>query len=296
MDSESREISEALTTIRDNWYRTLLLPLIPFYRILQKLPIPGLVQFNRARDRLDATVYRIINERRHNPEDRHDLLSMLLMAEDEEENDKGMTDSQVRDEVMTIFLAGHETTASSLIWTWYLLSQHPEVEEKLQSELQTVLGGRTPQFDDVPNLPYTRMVFAETLRLYPPIWILTRQAIHELKVGSYVIPSGSLIHMCPFIVHRDPRYYPDPLSFSPQRWESKLQDKNFKFAYFPFGGGIRICMGEQFAWIEAILVIATIAQKWSFQFIPDHPVEAQPLVTLRPKYPIRLKAMKRDSA
>jgi len=269
--------------------------LIPFYRLLQKLPIPSLVQFNQARDRLDATVYRIINERRNNAEDRHDLLSMLLLAQDEEGDGQGMTDVQVRDEVMTIFLAGHETTASSLIWTWYLLSQHPEVEEKLHSELVSVLAGRVPTFDDVVRLKYTKMIFTETLRLYPPIWLINRQAIKDCKVDSYAIPAGSLIHMCPFLVHRDPRYYPNPLSFNPERWESMAQDNRPKFAFFPFGGGARFCIGEQFAWMEAVLVIATIAQQWRLHFLPEQPVEPQPLVTLRPKHTIRMRAEKRKS-
>ena len=294
--SESNEISDALTIIRDKWYRTLLLPMIPFYSFLRKLPIPTLIEFNQARDRLDATVYRLINERRNNPEDRHDLLSMLLLAQDDEGNGQGMTDVQVRDEVMTIFLAGHETTASSLIWTWYLLSQHPEVEEKLHSELASVLAGRFPTFEDVARLTYTRMIFAETLRLYPPIWLLTRQAIKDCKVDSYVITAGSLIHMCPFLVQRDPRHFPDPLSFNPDRWESTDADKRHKFAYFPFGGGARICIGEQFAWIEAILVIATIAQQWRLHFIPEQQVEPQPLVTLRPKEKILMKAERRNPA
>jgi cytochrome P450 len=278
---------------RKQWWRTLVLQFIPFSGLLERLPIPGILQFYQSRDRLDATVYRIINGRRERGEDQGDLLSMLLLAQDEEGDGGSMTDLQVRDEVMTIFLAGHETTASSLTWTWYLLSQHPKVVKKLHSELESVLAGKLPTVEDVGKLKYTRMIFAETLRLYPPIWLMNRQAIKDYKIDSYVIPAKSVIHMSPYLVHRDPKYYPNPHNFEPERWDSVPQEKLPKFAYFPFGGGPRHCLGEQFAWMEAVLIIAAISQHWEFHLVSGHRVEPQPLVTLRPKYGMQMRCEKR---
>jgi cytochrome P450 len=213
IETETTAISKAFGMIRKQWWRTLVLQFVPFSEAIEKLPLATLRQFKEARDRLDETVYKIINQRRKSGDDRGDLLPMLLLAQDEEGDGQGMTDAQVRDEVMTIILAGHETTASSLTWTWYLLSQNPDIEKKFHTELESVLAGRLPTIEDVPKLKYTKMIFTETLRLYPPIWLLIRQALKDYPVKSYVIPANSVIHMCPFVMHRDPRYYSSALLF-----------------------------------------------------------------------------------
>ncbi|GCE08155.1 cytochrome P450 [Dictyobacter aurantiacus] len=256
----------------------------PFDHVFNSLPLPRKKQQAEARARLDAIVYRMINERRTSGKDNGDLLSMLLLARDEEGGGDGMTDQQLRDEVMTLFLAGHETTANALAWTWYLLSQHPEVEEKLQRELDTVLAGRIPTSDDIPNLPYLEKVFTEAMRLYPPAWVIARRALDAYQVGTFTLPANSLLITSQYVVHHDARWYPDPQRFDPERWTTEARAQRPKFAYFPFGGGPRLCIGEPFAWMEGELVLATLAQKWSLRLAPGHKVEMEPLITLRPRH------------
>ena len=289
VESETKEIGEALSEAMQLW-RTFNLPGGEW---LEKLPLPSTRRFHKVRARLDATIYRMIDERRSSGVDRGDLLSMLLLAQDAEDDGGSMTDVQLRDEAMTLFLAGHETTANALTWTWYLLSQHPEVEMKLQAELDGVLAGRRPTVDDWPRLAYTEMVFAESMRLYPPAWILGRRTLQDCEVGPYLMPAGSLVLLSPYLMHRDSRYYPDPFRFQPQRWTPEAKTSRPKFSYFPFGGGPRVCLGESFAWMEGVLVVATLAQKWQMQLIPGHPVELQPLITLRPKYGMRMTVRRR---
>ncbi|MFQ5934434.1 MAG: cytochrome P450, partial [Dehalococcoidia bacterium] len=211
------------------------------------------------------------------------LLSMLVLARDEEGDGGGMTDQQIRDESMTLFLAGHETTANALTWTWYLLSQRPEVEAELWAELDGVLSGRLPGVNDLSNLSYTRMVFSEALRLYPPAWIIGRQAIEEHGIGGYTLPAGATLVMSPYVIHRDPRFYPDPDRFDPLHWTPEAQAKRHRYSFFPFGGGSRLCIGEPFAWMEGVLVIASLAQRWRMRLAPGHQVGLQPLITLRPR-------------
>jgi cytochrome P450 len=237
----------------------------------------------------------MIRERRASGEDRGDLLSMLLLAQDEEDNGGGMSDRQVRDEAMTLFLAGHETTANALTWTWYLVSQHPEVEEKLHAEIDAVLADRLPTADDVAQLRYTRMVLSEAIRLYPPAWAMGRRVLGDYEVPPYRIPANSLIFLSPYVMHHDPRYFPNPDAFDPQRWTAEAQVERPKFSYFPFGGGPRQCIGEGFAWMEGVLLIATLAQRWRLRLVPGHPVALQPLVTLRPKYGMRMVAERRSA-
>ncbi len=289
--SETKEIGEALTIAIAEWQTRVL----PFSELFDKLPLPGNRRLKRARHRLDSTVYRIINERRASDKDRGDLISMLLLAQDEEGDGGRMTDVQLRDEALTILLAGHETTANALTWTWYLLSQNPEVEAKLHAELDAVLAGRLPTNDDATRLQYTEMVFAEAIRLYPPAWILGRRALNDYEVATYVLPAGAIIFMSPFVMHRDPRYFPHPFVFDPMRWLHEAKELRPRFAYFPFGGGPRQCIGEGFAWMEGVLLIATLAQKWRMRLVPGHPVELQPLVTLRPKYGMRMMLERRGS-
>jgi cytochrome P450 len=295
IEGEAREIGDALTTT----FELLMLAMYPFTELLDRLPLPSVNRFRRARARLDATIFRMIEERRSECRDgrcvdRGDLLSMLLLAQDSEGDGGGMTDQQLRDEAMTLLVAGHETTANALTWTWYLLSEHPEVEARLHAEVDAALAGSTPRADDVLRLPYARMVLAESMRLYPPAWVLGRRAISDHELDGYLIPARSIVLLSQYIVHRDPRFYPHPERFDPERWTPEAQSARPKFAYFPFGAGPRQCIGEQFAWMEATLVLATIAQRWRLRLVPGHLVEPYPLVTLRPRHGMLMSAHRRD--
>jgi cytochrome P450 len=289
VESEADEIGAALTAVMELFDFLLM----PFSELLEKLPLPHVRRFQKARARLDATIYRIIEERRRSGEDRGDLLSMLLSARDEEGDGGQMTDLQVRDEVMTLFLAGHETTANLMTWTWYLLSRHPEVEAKLHEELKAVLDGRQPTVEDVPSLRYTEMVVAESMRLYPPAWAIGRLALKDHEIGGYTIPAKALVLLSPYVTHRDERYFPDPTRFDPERWMPEAKESRPQFAYFPFGGGTRRCIGEGFAWMEGILLLASLARNWRMRLVPGHHVETQPVITLRPKHGMRMKVEKR---
>jgi cytochrome P450 len=288
VENEASEIGEALTVT----FEAFNIGILPFSEILEKLPLPYIKRFEAARARLDDTIYRIINERRATGEDTGDLLSMLLLAQDTEGDGGGMTDTQVRDEAMTIFLAGHETTANALSWTWYLLSQHPEVATRFHKEIE-VLGGRLPQPEDLSKLPYTRMILAESMRLYPPAWAVGRRAINDFEAGGYHIPARSMVLMSQYIMHRDSRFYPDPDRFDPERWRPDAAAARPKFSYFPFGGGTRICIGEQFAWMEGILILATIGQKWRLSYLGTSPPAIEPRITLRPAGALPMKVERR---
>jgi cytochrome P450 len=278
VQAEADEIGSALTDALEAFKR-LTNPLGP---LLDKLPLPTTLRVRRASERLDATIYRMIAARRASGEDRGDLLSMLLAARDEEGDGGAMTDLQLRDEVLTLFLAGHETTATALSWTWHLLAQHPDVEAKLHAELGATLAGRAPAADDLPRLPYTRAVLAESMRLYPPAWTIGREPKEEFEAGGYRIRAGTVVLVSPWLMHRDPRWWPDPLRFDPERWTPEREAEQPRFAYFPFGGGPRKCIGEGFAWTEGILVLATLAQRWKLRHAPGVEVGRQPLITLRP--------------
>lgn len=291
VEEDVQTVRKALTT----WMRlNNATRFTPFRDLLNQLPLPQKRQRAEARDQLNAIVYRLIEERRASNEDHGDLLSMLLHARDEEGDGSGMTDEQLRDEVMTLFLAGHETTANALSWTFYLLAQHPEVEAKLQEELETVLAGRTPVPEDAPRLKYTEMILSEAMRLYPPAWTIGRLTTNPYRVHQYTIPAKALIVMSQYVVQHDPRWYPDPFRFDPERWTPEARATRPKFAYFPFGGGPRVCIGEAFAWMEGTLVIATLAQKWRLHLVPGHRVETEPLVTLRPKGGIQMRLESRS--
>jgi cytochrome P450 len=288
--SDAREVGEAMTVVMD-LFNTIT---IPFFELIQKLPLPQLRRFDAAKAKLDAIIYRLIEERRNSGEDRGDLLSMLLLAQDTEGDGGAMTDEQLRDEVMTIFLAGHETTANALTWTWYLLSENPAVEEKLHEEIDRVLAGRLPAFADVVQLKYTEMVLAESMRLYPPAWATGRLAIAETEIAGYKVPAKALVLMSQYVMHRDPRYFPEPLSFDPDRWTTEARESRPQFAYFPFGGGPRRCIGEGFAWMEGVLLIAALAQQWRMRLVPNHPVALKPVITLRPKHGMRMTVTQRQ--
>jgi cytochrome P450 len=281
VSSEADEIGAALTAVLGLFDMVLM----PFSEWIEKLPLPSVRRFERARDRLDQTIYGMIAERRASGEDKGDLLSMLLFAQDEESSDdRTMTDKQVRDEALTLFLAGHETTANALTWTWYLLSQNPEVEARFHAEIDRVLGGRLPAFEDLPELKYVEMVFAESMRLYPPAWGIGRRPIQDYRVGDFEIPARSVVLMSPYVVHRDPRWFPEPEKFDPDRFLPENVAGRPKFSYFPFGGGARVCIGERFAWMEGVLLLATLGARWRLRLVPGHRVETRALITLRARY------------
>ena len=289
IESESGEVGAAMTTVME-LFDTLTMP---FFEVLSKLPLPQLRRFDAARTKLDQIIFKMVAERRKRRIDRGDLLSMLLLAQDEEGDGGNMTDEQLRDELMTIFLAGHETTANALTWTWYLLSQHPEVESKLYQEIDSVIGARRPNFSDVAELHYTEMVLSESMRLYPPAWAIGRLAKVDSDIGGYFVPQKSVVVVSQYVMHRDERYYKNPLVFDPERWVAELRDTRPPFAYFPFGGGPRRCIGEGFAWMEETLLLATLAQRWQFRLAPHHQVALKPVVTLRPKYGMKMIVSKR---
>ena len=263
--------------------------MFPLSQYLQYLPLPFMRRFMKAGETLDKTIYRIINERRASGEDTGDLLSMLLQSRDTEGDHSGMTDKQVRDETLTLFIAGHETTATALTWAWYLLAEHPEVEAKMHREIDEVLGDREPTFADAPFLPYTGHVFGETMRLYPPAWAIGRMATMDLEIAGYQIPRKSIVLLSPYTMHRSPKYWPEPDRFHPERWETEDPDRP-KFAYYPFGGGPRLCIGERFAWMEGVIILAALARKWRFRRADAAPVQLAPLLTLRAKGGLRLRA------
>jgi len=279
VEGDTRAIGDAMTEVM----RLFNYALLPFAEYLDDLPLPWNRSFERAKAILDGTIYRVIAERRASGVDQGDLLSMLMLAQDAEGDGGGMTDEQLRDEAMTIFLAGHETTANALTFTWYLLSQHPEVESRLHQEIDTALGGRLPAMEDLPKLGYARMVVAESMRLFPPAWTLGYRSIEESEVRGFRLPANTLVLMPQYLVHRDARWFPDPLRFDPERWRPGTHEDRPRFAYFPFGGGVRQCIGEQFAWTETILAIATIAQRWKPTMPPGTPLPVLPSFTLRPR-------------
>ena len=249
-------------------------------------------RYRRAMQRIDAVVYRAIHARRTRPAEAEDLLSLLLRAK--YDDGTGMTDQQVRDEAVTLFITGYETIGEALTWTSYLLSQHPSVEAKFLAEVDEVLGGRLPSAEDLPSLAYTGMVFAESMRLYPPTWIFIRMVLEENKLPSgATIPAGSKLYLCPYVMHRCPRYFPNPERFDPERFTEIAKKERPQFAYFPFGGGARVCIGEHFAKMEGTLVLAAIAQRYKLALIPGQTIVPEPKMTLRPKNGIRVRLHER---
>lgn len=256
-----------------------------------RLPTPGHRRFDRATGEMDQIVYKIIAERRARGYDQGDLLSMLLQAHDDDGSQ--MTDKQLRDEVMTLFLAGHETTALALSWSWYLLGKDPEREKLFHDELDSVLGGELPSVADLPKLKYTEMIAKESLRLYPPAFGIGRQPISDCEIGGYQIRAGSQILAFPWATHRDPRFFTEPDSFRPERWTEEFVNQLPKYAYFPFGGGPRACIGNYFAMMEIVLLMATIGQRFRFSLVPDHQVTLLPAMSLRPREGIKGKLERR---
>jgi cytochrome P450 len=301
VQSDADEVREALTDAVQSFAYAVL----PYVELIEKLPVGPFVKVRKARARLDRVILRVIAERRATPDTGQDLVSMLLAARDPEHPaEPGMSDQQIRDEAMTIFLAGHETTANAMAWTWHLLGQAPAVESRLHEELDRVLAGRIPTVADVPKLEYTRAVIAESMRVYPPAWTMGRRVVEPHTIGGYNIEKNALVLLSQWVVHHDARWWSEPESFKPERWlasdgnresgtgnrepgtgsrpGSRIPDPGSrpKYAYFPFGGGNRVCIGESFAWTEAILLLAAIAQRWRFVLV-SKPVP-EPRITLRP--------------
>ena len=252
-----------------------------------RLPTRTHRRFNEAVRQIDQFIYRIINQRRASGEDHGDLLSMLLQAQDETDG-TGMSDQQLRDETMTLFLAGYETTSLALSWAWYLLAQNPEAETKLWQELDEVLDGRAPQVADMPRLSFTEIIAKETMRLYPPAYIVGREAIKDCEIGGYAVAGGTQLFMPTWVVHRDARFFENPAEFKPERWTPEFTAQLPRYAYFPFGGGPRACIGNQFAMMEFILLLATLAQKFQLRLVPEHKVELHPAMSLRPRDGIKM--------
>ena len=258
------------------------------------LPTPTNLRLRAARRRLDRVVARIVAARRRSGEQRGDLLSVLLAVRDED--GAGLTDRQVRDEVATMLVGGYETAADLLAWAWYLLSQHSAVEARLVAELEAVLGGRAPTVADVPNLPYTGHVVAETLRLYPPAPALGREAVADFDLGGYRVARGTDLFVSQWVIQRDSRYFPNPERFEPDRWADDLAERLPRYAYFPFGAGPRRCIGAAFATLEATLILATVAPRFRLALAPGHPVVAEQIPTLRPRYGLRMVVHRRERA
>ncbi len=306
VDDDIRRINDEVNLIMDLYNFIVAFPRIELFL---RLPIPGITRFRNSKHRLDAVVDRLIQERRAslatNSSDRGDLLTMLLTSRDEllDPDGKptgqfvGMSDDQVRDEVLTIFLAGYETVANGLTWTWYLLSQNPEVEARLHAELDAVLGTgqarRLPTLADYSALRYTEQVFAESMRLYPPAWAMGRMSIKPVTLGPYRIPPGAHFFFSQYMMSRTAEYFPDPLTFDPDRFTPEAKAARPKFTYFPFGGGSRQCIGESFAWMEGVFSIATLAHCWRLSYADAAPPEIQAKITLRPKNPLRMRAERR---
>lgn len=267
---------------------------LPGAERLLRLPLPSNRRFFRARAHLDAVIYGVIEERRRNPGGQNDLLARLLQAQDSEGDHARMTDRQVRDEALTLFLTAFDTVSLSLTWVWYALARHPEAATALRDELDRVLGGRLPTVEDLARLPYTRMVLSEALRLYPPIYTIAREALASFSAGGYTIPGGTLVLMSPYVMQRDPRYFAEPERFEPLRWDSATAAKPPRYAYFPFGSGPRGCIGQAYALQEASLILATLAQRWGLELVPGYRLVLRPLINLRPRSGIPMIARERS--
>ena len=254
--------------------------------LMHRLPLPLTRRFKSQLDYLDRQVFGMIQQRRQAVDERDDLLSHLLRVNDSANNDTSggfMTDRQVRDEIVTMFAVGHETVTTALTWCCYLLATHPEIQAQFSDELDNVLGDRAPDIADLPNLIFTTQVLCESMRLYPPIWRMGRVVLEPFELAGYQIPTGAMLCLPTLISHRDPRYFSEPMEFQPGRWTPDFREKLHKFAYYPFGGGPRICIGEGFAWMEAKIILATVGQRWRMSHDPRHHVELTPLISLRPK-------------
>ncbi len=289
ISGESDQLGQAFRTALEYVYYRMNTPLaLPVW-----IPTPKNLQFRQAKQTLDCIVLEIIQSRRQNPTDTCDLLSMLLAARDEDTGE-GMSDRQLQDEVITLINAGHETTATSLAWTWYLLGTHPGIMAKMQDELQTVLNGDIPTFEKLPQLQYTRRVFDESLRLCPPgLGLAPRIALEDDEIQGYFIPKGTIVNITQYFISRHPEFWENPEQFDPDRFLPEKVNQRAKFVYFPFGAGPHICIGKSFAVMESTIILAAIAQRFHIELVPNQPIEIDPRFTLRPKYGIKVTVNKR---
>lgn len=275
------------------WTSSFIVFYAPYRAPLEQVPRPEGEQFREAIATMDRTIEWLIEDHRATG-DRHDFMSMLLQHRDEQGN--ALTVEQIRDHTITILGSGHDTTSNGLTWTLHLLSQNPDVRARLQEEVDTVLQGRAPTAADVPRLRFTEMVIKEGWRVIPPIWVVERRSIEEHEIGGYEIPVGSLLTMSQYVMSRNERYYPDPLRFDPLRWTPRAERSRPKWSYFPFGGGPRVCLGESFALMESILVLAGLTQRWELDLVPGHPVDMQAAISVRPRYGMKMTARRRQPA
>jgi cytochrome P450 len=291
VEAEVQQIAEAV----DSFMGFLPLAFLPFPEVILNLPLPSMKRIRQGQAYLDGLIYRMIAERRKDPRDRGDLLSMLLAAVDTEEGTGGMTDKQVRDECVTVMLAGHETTANALSFALWELARNPDVQERLYQECRAVLGPRAPAAEDYGKLSYAAQVFAETIRIYPPVWVTARTAVEAYEYRGITIPRGAILLAPQIVAHRDPRFWEDPLRFDPSRFTEENKAGRPRFCYFPFGAGARQCIGEGLAWMEGVLILASVAGNWKLSLpagsakqLPLHPA-----ISLRPKGGVRLRVDRR---
>lgn len=286
--AEIQEINDQVNVIMDLYHFLITLPRA---EMMLNWPLRKMRRFRAAKARLDRVVGQMVEARRAdtNLANRGDLLSMLISARDDEGSGLRLSDEELRDQVLTLFLAGFETVANALSWTWLLLAQNQEAQSRLHAELDAVLGGRLPTLEDMPRLGYTAMVLSESMRLYPPAWAMGREVLEDVWIGPYRLRKGTSVFFSQYLVQRDPRWFPDPERFIPERFTADAKAGRPRFAYFPFGGGSRQCIGESFAWMEAILSLATMAQRWRVLPVDGQKIELQPKITLRPKNGVRVK-------
>jgi cytochrome P450 len=298
LDVQSQQEVKKVSAAVDAFMEFLPLAILPFSEQIQRLPLPAMRRIRKGQADLDAIIYGMIGERRRSPGDRGDLLSMLLEAVDTEESTGRMSDQQVHDECLTIMLAGHETTANALSFALWLMAKHPEVQARMHEEALGVLGNRAATADDYARLSYTTQVFSETMRLYPPVWVIARSCVQPYEIAGYAIPKGAILVASQFVVHRDPRFYPDPLRFDPERFAVDKKDggrSRPRFAYFPFAAGSRQCIGEGLAWMEGVLALATIVRDWRLTAPHDaeEEIAINPAISLRPKFGVPLVVERR---
>jgi cytochrome P450 len=285
LDVLSRDEVLKISAAVDAFQHFLPLAFLPFSQRIQRLPLPAMKRIRRSQVELDELIYGMIRARRENPEDRGDLLSMLLASVDPDDSSVSLSDKQIRDECLTILLAGHETTANALSFALWAMAAHPEMQAKLRDEAAAVFPGRAPNAADYPKLPYATKVFSETLRLYPPVWVTARTCVEPYEIGGYAIPKGAILVAPQFAVHRDARFYGQPLTFNPDRWTEAERALRPRYAFFPFAGGSRQCIGEGLAWMEGVLCLSAMVRDWQLLPSADAPaeIEIKPAVTLRPK-------------
>jgi cytochrome P450 len=274
-----------------SYFSRLMSPL----RFTLRLPLPSTMRFRRAIRELDEVIYRMIEQHRRNPAGGEDLLSLLVQAKDDETQTQ-MTGKQLRDEIFSLLMAGHETTANVLSWTLFLIAQHPEIDALLHAEVSAAIAGRSGfEPSDLNSLPYARMVITEAIRLYPPAWFIGRTALEDVTIGGYTIPKGASVLFSQYVMHRDARYYDEPARFHPERWTAPFAERLARGAFFPFSAGDRHCLGEGFAWLEALLILATLVERWKFELVPGQDIRPSPSVTLRPNAGIRMIVRERKS-